>query len=83
MSKRYFTVAVETGSCNMPGQGRLDPVTGERETYWEECTNCGHQHKTIEAAEACRAKLRKADKRGNRSALWYNSRIHDQDGCRA
>ena len=40
-----YSVVVESGSC--------DPTY----TRWEERVNCGHKHKTIDAAEACLAKL--------------------------
>jgi hypothetical protein len=52
MKKRIikgFTVAVETGSCS-PDYLR-----------WEEADNCGHYHRTVEAAMKCREKLQ----------VWY------------
>ena len=66
----YYTVAVETGSTSMDY------------SFYEERCNCGHKHKTREAAEKCLSKLTKRDKNGNCSQLWYSARIHDQDGCR-
>jgi hypothetical protein len=67
----HFCVAVETGSTSMDYKWRE-----------QRCT-CGHKHKTREAAERCQAKLTKRDKQGNCSALWYNSRIHNENSERA
>jgi hypothetical protein len=67
----YFTVAVETGNTSM-----------DYRSHEQRCT-CGHKHKTREAAEKCQEKLTRRDKSGNCSALWYNSRIHNQDSERA
>jgi len=67
----YFTVAVET--CSMT----------EIPARWEQKTNCGHKHLSRETAEACLEKLRRRNKDGSCSALWYNARIHDQDRHRA
>ena len=50
---------------------------------WEERENCGHAHRTIEAAEACKGRLTKRNKRGECSARWYNATIHNQSGERA
>ena len=83
MKRNWYKAVVETGSTSMPGAGRLDPTTGYREAYYEEQTDCGHKHRTEDAAANCLASKRKRDKQGNSSALWYNGRIHDQDGCRA
>src|SRR5665811_185723 len=70
MRKGYCAV-VESGSCSMDYQ------------RWEEAANCGHAHRTYEAAEACRVKLQDWSKdRKECSAKWYNSRIHDMDGHR-
>lgn len=80
--KRYYKAVVETGSCSMPGRDRIDPATGERSAYWEEQTTCGHKHRTYDTAWRCLQAQRKTDKYGCCSALWYNGRIHDQDGCR-
>jgi len=80
MPAKYFTVAVETGSHSMDTDDLGDGYGCQHR--WEERTNCGHKHKTREAAEACRDKLTKRDKNGNSSALWYNSTIHDQSGDR-
>jgi hypothetical protein len=44
MSKITYTAVVETGSCS-PDYKR-----------WETRTDCGHAHKTREAAEKCLAK---------------------------
>jgi hypothetical protein len=43
--KETYSVVVESGSCS----------TDYRR--WEERANCGHAHKTIDAAERCREKL--------------------------
>jgi hypothetical protein len=45
MKKETYSVVVESGSC--------DPTY----TRWEEKAHCGHNHKTIEAAEKCMEKL--------------------------
>ena len=42
-SQRFYAVS-ETGSCSPDYQ------------RWEEAENCGHAHKTIEAAEKCLSK---------------------------
>lgn len=48
MSKETYSVVVESGSC--------DPTY----TYWHERANCGHAHRTIEAAEKCKEKLQQS-----------------------
>lgn len=68
-----YRVVVETGSCSMPDNNP---------TRWEYRTTCGHLHRTREAAEKCLARLQRTDKHGNCSALWYNARIHNQNGER-
>ena len=45
MKKETYSVVVESGSCS-PDRKR-----------WEERTNCGHAHRTMEAAEKCKARL--------------------------
>jgi hypothetical protein len=44
-ARETYSVVVESGSCSQDYK------------YWEERVNCGHAHKTIEAAKACMAKL--------------------------
>ncbi len=41
MKTERYSAVVQTGSCSMDQQ------------HWEERANCGHAHKTIEAAEKC------------------------------
>jgi hypothetical protein len=43
--KETYSVVVESGSSD------------RTYTRWEEREHCGHKHRTIEAAEACKAKL--------------------------
>ena len=45
MATIRYSVVVESGSCS-PDYKR-----------WEERVNCGHKHKTIEAAQKCQTKL--------------------------
>jgi len=40
-TKETYSVVVETGSCS------------EDYSQWEERANCGHAHRTIEAAKKC------------------------------
>lgn len=73
MRKGYAAV-VETGSC--------DPTY----TYWEERKNCGHLHKTIDAALLCGAKhyaAKYVNGSWQASAAWHGYTVHDQDGRRA
>lgn len=44
MSKTSYKAVVESGSCSMDYR------------RWQERATCGHDHKTIEAAQACLAK---------------------------
>ncbi len=67
MSKKYFKVVAETGSCSHDYR------------QWEEKADCGHKHRTIEAAEECLRKLTAEDKNGNCSRLWYHAVIHNQN----
>lgn len=87
--KKGFKAVVESGSYSPDGK------------RFEEREDCGHLHKTIEAAEKCLAKKqtsycnhgRKAGapcrqcngyaQSHSTSALWYNGRVHNQDGERA
>jgi len=69
---RYKAV-VESGSWN-PGTRR-----------YEESRDCGHLHKSYEAAQRCAAKLYKARYvRGTwqANAAWHDYRVHNQDGER-
>jgi len=45
MKGETYSVVVESGSCSMDY------------LRWEEKEHCGHNHRTIEAAEKCRRKL--------------------------
>jgi hypothetical protein len=45
---KTYHVAAETGSCS-PDYKR-----------WEEKATCGHNHKTVEAAEKCKEKLQRS-----------------------
>lgn len=66
-AKTYFRVAVTDGWIT-DAQGR----------YVRDCIihDCGHNHRTEQAAEACREKLLNWDKeRKNCSAKWYNSQV--------
>ena len=68
MKQQTFSVVVESGTCD------------QTRRFWEEKEHCGHNHKTYEAAERCKAKLTKWDKKTRTtSARWYNARIHNQD----
>jgi len=76
-----YTVAVETGSCCGPHDAHNPAPAGG--CSWEERATCGHHHRTYAAAERCRDKLLNWDRDGrNCSALWYNSKIHNQHGQR-
>jgi hypothetical protein len=44
-ARETYSVVVESGSCSRDYK------------YWEERANCGHAHKTVEAAKACMDKL--------------------------
>lgn len=46
MSKETYSAVVESGSCSPDYQ------------RWEERANCGHAHKTVEAAQVCLDKHR-------------------------
>jgi hypothetical protein len=88
MIKTTYSAVVETGSS--------DPTY----TRWEERVNCGHAHKTIEAAQKCLAHHQRSycnhghvagtlckrclgrAQAYSTSGLWYNGRIHNQDGER-
>jgi len=45
--------------------------------------DCGHRHRTLEAAEKCQERLPRCDENGWSSLAWHNSTIHDQHGYRA
>ena len=68
-----YKAVVESGSCSRNYE------------FWEERAECGHLHRTVEAAEKCGMKHR-GDRYENGSwtcsALWYNFCVHDQDGRR-
>jgi hypothetical protein len=69
---RYKAV-VESGSCSTDYQ------------RWEERRNCGHLHKSYEAAERCGTKLynaRYVHGSWQASAAWHGWLIHNQDGER-
>lgn len=70
-----YSAVVETGSHSADYS---QPV-------YEERRNCGHAHRTIEAAEACGAKhYANRYVRGSwtANAAWHGYTIHDQDGHR-
>ena len=65
-AKTYFSVVVPSGStCGC-----------RRVRNFSE--NCGHKHRTEEAAEKCREKLA-GFKDGSCSATWYNARTVEFD----
>jgi hypothetical protein len=69
--KTYYRVAVTDGW-----------LTDDQGRYLRECItlDCGHNHRTEEAAEACRQKLLNWDREHrNCSAKWYNSRVLPTD----
>ena len=70
MARKGFAAVVESGSCS------------EDRERWAERRNCGHLHKTVEAAEAC-GKRQYAQKWINgswrASAAWHGYTVHDQD----
>jgi hypothetical protein len=77
-----YTVAAETGSCCGPHDSRSPAPDGG--CHWEEQQTCGHAHRTYAAAERCQERLIGYNtKTRSCSALWYNSRIHNQHGQRA
>lgn len=45
----------------------------------EEVANCGHKHKSYEAAQACYERLT-AWRDGSTSARWYHARVEDSTG---
>jgi hypothetical protein len=68
MKKPTYSAVVESGSCD------------ESYTYWEEKVNCGHAHRTIEAAERCGAKhydSRYENGSWTASQRWHGYRVHD------
>jgi len=72
-NKETYSAVVETGWHD-----------GEY-TRWEEARNCGHKHKTVEAAEKCGAKHYDAKYRNgswSANAAWHNYRVHDSQGRR-
>jgi hypothetical protein len=90
--RKGYKAVVESGSRSSYGVGRPcietnpDGSTYESvEPYYEERVECGHLHKTVEAAEAC-GKRNYAAKyvhgSWQASAQWHGYTIHDQDGCR-
>jgi len=71
-TERYSAV-VESGSCSMDYK------------RWEEHRNCGHAHKTIEAAERCGEKnygAKYVNGSWQANAAWHGYRVHNQDGER-
>jgi hypothetical protein len=72
--RKGYSAVVESGSCSCDYK------------RWEERANCGHAHRTIEAAEKCletHIGMHRSLSGGMEcSALWYNGTIHDQDGQR-
>jgi hypothetical protein len=67
--KLTYSAVVESGSCSMDY------------SRWEERKNCGHAHKTIEAAKRCGAKLYNSRYEGGSwtaSAAWHGYKVHDQ-----
>lgn len=68
-----FCAVVESGSC--------DPSY----TRWEERKNCGHHHRSIDAAQKCGEKHYAAkfiNGSWQASAAWHGYRIHDAEGRR-
>jgi len=70
-----FSAVVESGSCSM-----------DRE-HWEERRNCGHKHKSVDAAEACGkrhygAHINKYTHSWEANADWHGYTVHDQHGRR-
>ncbi len=74
MSKRKgFYAVVESGSCD------------QTYTFWEERQNCGHAHKTRDAAMYCGAKhygAKYINGRWQGRATWYGYTVHDEAGRR-
>lgn len=70
-----YTVIVQDGEVVDRDLHRIRPAI---------VRSCGHNHKTYEAAERCRAYLRnrrrEATGRWVESAAWYNSLIHEHRG---
>lgn len=73
MARKGYSAVVESGSCSMDYR------------RWEERRNCGHLHKTPEAALACGERNYNARYvRGSwtASAAWHGYKVHNQDGER-
>ena len=71
---KRFCAVVESGSCSCDYQ------------RWEERQNCGHLHRTYEAAMDCGNNHLNEhyDSTGwHCNAAWFNFTIHDQNGRRA
>lgn len=45
----------------------------------EELANCGHNHKSFAAADACKSRLT-AWRDGSTSAKWYHAQVEDSTG---
>ena len=66
MSKTYFSVVVPSGStCRCQARRGFS-------------NDCGHKHRTQEAAEKCREKLL-GYSNGSCCATWYNSKVVEFD----
>jgi len=73
MARRKYKACVETGWHD------------QARSTWETSVECGHLHRTVEAAEKCGAKhYQPRYEHGNwtANAAWYNYTIHDQNDQR-
>jgi hypothetical protein len=73
--RKGFSAVVESGSCSVDYR------------RWEERRNCGHLHRTVDAAEACGAKhyashINELTHSWEANADWHGYTVHDQDGKR-
>lgn len=67
----YYKAVVESGACSYDYK------------RYEEICDCGHKHRSYETAEKCLIRLIGYNRKTRTcSAMWYNGRIHDQDGRR-
>ena len=72
-------------------QNTTHTVVNEMRNSWVETSrgrkydtdrDCGHRHRTLEAAEKCQERLTRHKEDGWWDAAWHNSAIHDQFGYR-
>jgi hypothetical protein len=72
-TKETYSAVVESGSCSTDY------------TRWEERMNCGHAHKTEEAARKCGEKnydAKYVNGSWQASAAWHGYTVHNQNGER-